>query len=95
MDGGKRDKGSGGGVVPSSRPLLAWACGRTVGPGLPRAAGGGCEGAAFVVEEVGGAVAREGYFLAAAPPAVRAAFEVEEPMFVVWVDWLLQGLGYQ
>lgn len=64
--------------IPSLRPLLAWAWGCTVGPGLPRAAGGGCEGRAFVVDDVGGA-GREGYFRAALPAAL-ATFELEDPI---------------
>lgn len=72
--------------IPSFLVSLALACGRTVGPGLEGSpGGGGCEGALLVrgVAVVGGV--REGY-LRAAPLAVRAAFDEDEPIFA-GVNW--------
>lgn len=72
--------------IPSFLVSLALACGRTVGPGLEGSpGGGGCEGALLVrgAAVVGGV--REGY-LRAAPLAVRAAFEEDEPIFA-GVEW--------
>ncbi len=81
--------------APSSRVSLTLACGRTVGPGLEGSPGGGGWGGALVGR--GAAVAggiREGY-LRAAPLAVRAAFEDEEPMIAgvyrSFTAWVQQG----
>jgi len=72
--------------IPSFLVSLALACGRTVGPGLKGSpGGGGCDGALLVrgVAVMGGV--RVGY-LRAAPLAVRAAFEEDEPIFA-GVKW--------
>lgn len=74
------------GDVLSSLVPLAVVCGWTVGPGALgwRPAGGRAEGA-LVGVEVGGV--RCGYWRLAAPAAVLAALEDEEPIFDggVWV----------
>jgi hypothetical protein len=79
--------------LPWSRASLARVWGCTVGP--REASVGGRVGGAFVGREVvacGGI--RDGY-LRMVPFAVRAAFEVEEPMFeaVVVVQWLWEMWG--
>ena len=78
--------GSGGqSGKPSSLVPLAVGCGCTVGPGPldGRPAGGWFEGA-LVRVEVGGT--RCGYWRRAAPAAVLAAFEDEEPMLGIYLD---------
>jgi len=75
----------------SSLELVACGCGRTVGPGWPCGAGGG-GGGALVVRDWGGGGGGVlvGYFRAAAP-AVREAFDAEEPIVINVIESRVKG----